>query len=98
MPELITGGAGFGAFRMNGQVVHYQGLRDTQSVVMPGTSDSFPVSDSASVGLYPTYVDAMSFSDVMEISVVQAIEVLSTNGGLYYETESIGFTDTASKT
>lgn len=98
MPEIISGGMGFGGMRLNGQIIHYQGLRDTQSVVMPGTSDSFPVSDSATV--LSAYVDAMSFSDVMGISVVQAeaVEVLSTNGGLYHETDSISFTDAASKT
>ena len=100
MPEQISGGMGFGAIRLNGQVVHFQGLHDVYSVNPIGTSETISVSDTATVvNLNPVY-DLVRFHDGYSESGVQAeaIEVLSSEGVTYATTDTITLTDVAAKT
>ena len=98
MPEQISGGMGFGAIRLNGQVVHFQGLHDVYTVNAISTSDTITLADKADV-VNPVYDDLVGFKDAFEISAVQAaaIEVLSSEGATYETTETVAFTDTAAK-
>ncbi len=99
MPEIISGGMGFGGMRLNGQIIHYKGLRDTQSVIMPGLTDVFAITDENTVSI-PAFLDSAHFMDIPEADSIQAqaVEVLATTGGIYSEVESIAFSDSASET
>ena len=98
MPEMITGGAGFGAFRLNGQVVHYQGLRDSYSVVLAKYQDAFSLRDA--FGLVVHYFDRVSVGDGFAESAIQAeaVEVLSSEEGQYAYADTITIADASSHT
>ena len=95
MPEQISGGMGFGAIRLNGQIVHFQGLHDVYTVNAISTSDTITLADKADV-VNPVYDDLVGFKDAFEISAVQAaaIEVLSSEGVTYAIIDEVGIHDT----
>ena len=102
MPEMITGGAGFGAFRLNGQVVHYQGLRDSYSVVLAKYQDAFSLRDAfEGNSLVVHYFDRVSVGDGLAESAIQAeaVEVLSLESseeGQYAYADTITIADASS--
>ena len=98
MPEMITGGAGFGAFRLNGQVVHYQGLRDSYSVVLAKYQDAFSLKDAFEDN--SLVVDRVSVGDGFAESAIQAeaVEVLSSEEGQYAYADTITIADASSHT
>ena len=99
MPEQISGGMGFGSIRLNGQIVHFQGLHDVYTVNAISTSDTITLADKADV-VNPVYDDLVGFKDAFEISAVQAaaIEVLASEGTNYDTTDTVTLSDTAAKT
>lgn len=99
MSEVFTSGGGFGAMRLNGQVVHYKGLHDSYSVVTPGYVDGFTVSDAANQVIF-TFVDTTDLTDAMIQNAIQAeaIEALSSEGGIYAYEDAITLTDSAAVT
>lgn len=103
MPEQISGGMGFGAIRLNGQIVHFQGLHDVYSVNPIGASDTITVGDKASVrNLNPQFVDGVRLRDLFTESEIQAeaievLSMLSSEGVSYETTETVAFADTAAK-
>ena len=101
MPEQISGGMGFGAIRLNGQVVHFQGLHDVYSVNPIGASDTITVGDQAAAhNAGALYVEAVTILDRFNEASIQAeaIEVLSSEGVTYATTDTITLTDVAAKT
>ena len=101
MPEMITGGAGFGAFRLNGQVVHYQGLRDSYSTVLAKYQDAFSLRDAfEGNSLVVHYFDRVSVGDGFAESAIQAeaVEVLSSEEGQYAYADTITIADASSHT
>lgn len=97
MPEQISGGMGFGSIRLNGQIVHFQGLHDVYSVNPIGASDTITVGDQAAAhNAGALYVEAVTILDRFNEASIQAeaIEVLSSEGVTYAIIDEVGIHDT----
>ena len=101
MPEQISGGMGFGGIRLNGQIIHYQGLHDVYAVHAIGTSDTITVGDQAEVrNLNTLHYELVTIEDKASwnsnaSTFAEAIEVLTSEGTAYATTETVTFVDTA---